>query len=406
MIRNITLANFQSHEKTELDLSPGINVIVGSSSAGKTSILRALIWALFNSPSGKNFIRKGQTDVYVSVIFSDGFAIAHERTKKIHIYELVTKDAEATFEAFGTSVPKEITQAVRMSDINIQRQLEPHFLALQSPGEIARYIRKTAGIDDIDKIVSSLHSRALKSNAALVSFEERIAEVDEELEELNKYDFKLIELKLGKHDKAQSKFGDLTVDLETITGLLEDVKSIDKSIPYLPATFDDDIAKLRKLAEKYDRIERQLPPLGMTISSIVLCSEFLSSIPSTFIENVERLTRITTTHKSKSQLHEDIEDILISLDELGTIAEDPSSLIAKLRHLKDSYIRLAETAVRLRSRTDEIAEQNSSIKALSKKQHALIVELADLQDQLDVCPTCGQKLTSEALTYLTSRRPS
>ena len=42
MIKKISIKNIQSYRETELELSKGINAIVGSSNNGKTAILRAL----------------------------------------------------------------------------------------------------------------------------------------------------------------------------------------------------------------------------------------------------------------------------------------------------------------------------------------------------------------------------
>ena len=52
MIDKIKIENIQSHKNTELNLSNGINVIVGSSNNGKSAILRALYWAIYNRPLG------------------------------------------------------------------------------------------------------------------------------------------------------------------------------------------------------------------------------------------------------------------------------------------------------------------------------------------------------------------
>ena len=52
MIRKLNIQNIQSHKNTELEFSPGINAIVGSSNNGKSAILRALYWVRYNRPLG------------------------------------------------------------------------------------------------------------------------------------------------------------------------------------------------------------------------------------------------------------------------------------------------------------------------------------------------------------------
>ena len=42
MIKSVGIVNFQSHEETAIEFSPGLNVIAGGSDAGKSSILRAI----------------------------------------------------------------------------------------------------------------------------------------------------------------------------------------------------------------------------------------------------------------------------------------------------------------------------------------------------------------------------
>ena len=56
MINTIQINDYQSHRKTELNLSPGINVIVGENDKGKSAILRALNWLVNNRPLGEGYI--------------------------------------------------------------------------------------------------------------------------------------------------------------------------------------------------------------------------------------------------------------------------------------------------------------------------------------------------------------
>jgi exonuclease SbcC len=48
-IQKLKIKNFQSHHDTEIEFGPGINVITGTSDAGKTSILRAIMFVLYNN---------------------------------------------------------------------------------------------------------------------------------------------------------------------------------------------------------------------------------------------------------------------------------------------------------------------------------------------------------------------
>ena len=52
MIQSVHIQNFQSHKNSTLEFSPGVNIIVGTSDSGKTAIIRALRWVVWNRPSG------------------------------------------------------------------------------------------------------------------------------------------------------------------------------------------------------------------------------------------------------------------------------------------------------------------------------------------------------------------
>ncbi|WPS85421.1 AAA family ATPase (plasmid) [Brevibacillus halotolerans] len=75
-VDRIILENFQSHEYTDLELSRGLNIFVGESRQGKTSVLRAFQWVYENKPTGKRVIKKGSDYAKVTVFLSNGFVVS------------------------------------------------------------------------------------------------------------------------------------------------------------------------------------------------------------------------------------------------------------------------------------------------------------------------------------------
>jgi len=57
-IRKISIENFKSIEKLELELKPGVNLLVGPNASGKTNILEAISFSLqsINRGCGENTI--------------------------------------------------------------------------------------------------------------------------------------------------------------------------------------------------------------------------------------------------------------------------------------------------------------------------------------------------------------
>lgn len=174
MIKNITVANFQSHKLTTLELHPGVNAIVGSSNSGKTAVLRALYWLRFNRPSGVDFVSHWNQDkngnpinpTTVDIQLTDSLGIQRRRAKDFNGYTIHDPRTEAPgkeLEAVKTDVPEEIASALNMSDVNIQRQMDAPFLLSASSGEVARFFNRIIRLDLIDRVLSTAESRRRKT---------------------------------------------------------------------------------------------------------------------------------------------------------------------------------------------------------------------------------------------------
>ena len=158
----VELTNFQSHNHTEIEFDRGLNVILGNSDAGKTAILRAIKWALFNEPKGDYFIRQGERDVSVKVTFSNGVVVERSRTPSKNSYYLIDAEGqEMRFEGFGLDVPKEITDAIQMYKVsldnsnnkvilNIAEQLDGPFLLNDQASMRASAIGRLIGVNYVD----------------------------------------------------------------------------------------------------------------------------------------------------------------------------------------------------------------------------------------------------------------
>lgn len=157
--RKLIIENFQSHEYTEINFVPGLNVFVGPSDSGKSSILRALRWVLFNQPRGIDFIRTGATKCQVRLILDDETEIIRLRGKSVNRYILRANGEEEIYESFGQGPHPMILQAHQMIPLawdqketllQFGSQLEGPFLLSESGGSKAKLIGRISGAHWID----------------------------------------------------------------------------------------------------------------------------------------------------------------------------------------------------------------------------------------------------------------
>ncbi len=178
-IKQLNISNFQSHKDSSLDFVDGLNVIVGESDSGKSAILRALRWLIWNRPTGDAMRSNwgGKTSVE---IFTDDAHIVRVRDKE---NEYILGDSH--FKAVSTDVPQEVVQVLNVNEINFQTQLSQPFLLSNTAGEVAQFFNKVAHLEKIDTATQKINS-AIRELTTDIKYKN--VEIEKQEEELKKYE--------------------------------------------------------------------------------------------------------------------------------------------------------------------------------------------------------------------------
>ncbi len=198
-VENLLLENFQSHRYTEISFVSGMNVFVGPSDSGKSAILRALRWVLFNQPRGSDYIRVGADQCRVTLTMNDGIKIIRERSSSINRYILITPEGEKQiFEGFGSSVPQEILDSHGMHPLKLDQdwelpiqlgsQLEAPFLLSETGSVKAKTIGRISGAHVIDLALNQTASDRRTLTAKIRNAEEQAQQLQQDLESYQELD--------------------------------------------------------------------------------------------------------------------------------------------------------------------------------------------------------------------------
>lgn len=199
-ITSVTLKNFQAHKDTTVQFDKGLNIIVGESNNGKTSILRGILWAIDNQPLGNDFIMAGENDCSVTINFSDGTYIERGRTVKNTGYYQIRyiddngKYIDQTYRGFTNAVPIEVANVHQMPKVNITKDIETHlnvlsqldgpFLLTESPLVKASAIGRITGTHVIDAAIKE-SNKTIQSNRKLAkSYSEDLQQKENERKHL------------------------------------------------------------------------------------------------------------------------------------------------------------------------------------------------------------------------------
>lgn len=233
MFRLISIKNFQSHKDTTLELSSGVNTIIGPSDSGKTAILRAFAdWLVNNRPLGKAFQSTWGKLTEVRAETTNKKVVIRTKSPNKNHYKL--SGLKDPLEGFGSNVPEEISKTLNILPINIHRQHDGPFLLSKSPPEIARYLNTIVGLDKIDIALKNIASTLREEKGDLVKDEtEKIILIDEleSLRWLSKAEGELVVLEQldmeTKHILAEiNKIIDISKTIIEIDDKINKAKSI------------------------------------------------------------------------------------------------------------------------------------------------------------------------------------
>jgi len=362
MIDKIILKNFQSHQSSELDFHNGVTVITGSSNQGKTSVLRALNWVINNRPRGKGIIRRGEDLCEVS-LYANGRLIKRVRSKNENCYYFITNNDEIKFEALGGNIPEEIVSLLNIKEINIQEQLDPYFLVLDSPGKVGLYINSITKLDEVDRIISQLSSLIRTEISTQTQLNVELQQIEDEERIYKDFDLKDFEKKVEKYcylvkDRREVLCLEIT-SLKSTISMLKEVKD-ELHMISLPINIIELIEDSKSLPKQYKDLEDQAYYLDTLIVDYDNYSSELLIIKSVDFSLLDEVDK----YKNKmSHLTDDIEFV--------------NHIILEI---KDSIYDIKFCEKTMKSFDDEIS-------------YIMQSELAD-------CPYCGQELNDEARIVL------
>lgn len=163
-IISMRLYRFQSHVDTTITFDNTLNAFTGPTDSGKSAIIRALYWVIYNRPvrGVDEYVTAGADHVFVSATLSNGLTITRGRKAGENYYVLEDAEGESTtYKGFGMSVPPDIMNAHRMPlvdfdengesiSLNITQQLDSIFILKDSPSRRAKILGKISGADRAD----------------------------------------------------------------------------------------------------------------------------------------------------------------------------------------------------------------------------------------------------------------
>jgi DNA repair ATPase RecN len=253
MLKSLSIRNFRSNKRLDIDIDPHVTCITGESYRGKSNAVRAIKWVALNRPSGTRFIRWGSKQCVVT-IDTEKCKVVRKRGKSVNSYEVNGHPLKA----FGNNVPDKIQRTLNLSEINFQIQQEmPHgdgplFWFALTPGQVSKRLNAIVNLDVIDRTLGNLQTVVHKAKSTLDVCQERRKKAKEQAESLT-----FVEEMAGEWEEVkQAVERSEALDRETdeLEALLTDISHQQRILQATKRHMDDADKDLRELESLWDTI--------------------------------------------------------------------------------------------------------------------------------------------------------
>ena len=192
MITDLTIKNFQKHKHFSCTFTDGLNLIVGPNWAGKTTLLRAIAYALYGSAGvdvrAVHLIKKEQKnfEVIVGLDVDDKHYVVR-RTKTVASVSVDGVD-QATSHTEVTHYIEDLLgiSAKHFLSFNLVRQEEASQLLKMGGTKLGALLNETTGVDLIDRMITkakSIHTELKWAEEAYSGIKSRYDDSVEKQEE-------------------------------------------------------------------------------------------------------------------------------------------------------------------------------------------------------------------------------
>jgi len=276
MINGIKIRNFQNHESTALSLSTGVNIIQGPSDHGKSAIIRAIYWVVFNRPSGEEF-RANTGGNTLAELLLDSFelspvSISRVRTDKDNYYRINREDP---LRSFGTTVPEGIQNLIDLTEYNFQLQMDsPYLLAAEwTPQRVSAKLNQIADLSLIDSSQAWLAQKLRQANRGLETAENEINKYQEEKDRLP--DLVLLDAEITTLEKIEAERDRLYQEQTTLTRQLRIYTQAEADLQEVQKRdgLEEQAREIIKEGETHERLVKEYNQLRTALEKLELAQQ-------------------------------------------------------------------------------------------------------------------------------------
>ena len=381
-ISKLVLENFGSHEYSSFDFSPRMNVFIGPTSSGKTTILRAFRWLYDDFGNSKRFVKRGCEEARVTIYTSHGYII----TRFCNIKKASKNGFEITYPD-GLKVVQDILSYSKLDletkkiDLNFLSQGASWFFIGEdySAGDRAKIIGSIYKTHLVDLAIKDLENESRKLAQRKEDKSKTLTNLNQQIEDFNF--LKIMEKNIEELDVLKEKLVSTFEKKNKIEDLNTQKISLEENITKCerilqeinPQNLENNKASLERVKEIFMKIHR-IKPLSDKMyyieNQVKILNQALVLISDESMEQAkEHLNNLTAKYKSFVRIKE-LNDAYIKINyEINKYEEILKHIdVEKLNNSKELLVTLQAEYQKMQN-----------VKRLSSKLNSVLREVKELQ---------------------------
>lgn len=421
----VQIRNYQNIRKAKLEFIPGLNVLVGESSNGKSAVLRAIQTALFNF-SRPSHVTKGETQSAVGIKYN-GHEIIWRRDNTAASPMTYRVDGKVLAK-LGRGQPPIIAELTRIREVelddekirlNYSKQMSYPFLLDKTPSQLFKFIVQSAEEDNVMDVIQGMKtdlgqmtvqkkateearetlrvstSREIKrynQGKAVIPYTQRVIKLDSKVKDLER----LREL-VAVINQASNDIEKGSKELETLRGkeevLTKTVGSVGKRVTLLESLTEclDEVSN-RQI--EFINFKRELVVQQNELESYKDVDYFLERLKGT----ESKLGEARSLRKVIDEWNGAVSEAIDSIEKWKKERQRKREIDAQLDRIQRTISSVEESMEKVEALQEIINEVVCQEIALTNlrnsrsEENERLMEIDEEMKEFEVCPFCGSEI--------------
>ncbi|MBD0266810.1 MAG: SMC family ATPase [Cyanobacteria bacterium Co-bin8] len=372
-ILSVTLKNFKTHRDRYFEFQPGTNAICGENGAGKTSLLEAIAWALFNHQGDyakEDLIRNGSSSAQVTVAF---ISSRDQRT-----YE-VQRCTQRGYTLYDPQLNERLPYT-RIKD-EVLPWLRQH-LGVGPGTDLAQLFARTIGVPQGTFTADFLQTAENRKTVfdAILKVEEYKAAY-KQMNSLRRYaenQVESVKQEIAQYEEALQALPDLQARQQAVAQEIQANQAQLQALELALADLQEQRSRLQAEAQKLQALSSQLQTLGSQI-------EGKTQVSARLRQSFEQAKQATAICEVNQAAYEQYQAAEAQLQALSQQQQARQTLQTQLRAVQKQAEKKQAVLTRLQVQLeslDSTAQELTRLQPLAQEQSQLEQQLNEVQQQL------------------------